>query len=219
MKKIILEVLVTTLALGGAVVALAETDVRADVGANATVETSRPEPKGLLQRVKALAPTRTEVKKENSVEGQGGKVQATTTRKIENRFDKMTKRFEATIAREEAIMVKVVSRIEKIKAVGGRSTSLTTSKTDAAEKLVAEAKTHITEAKISYEAMKIVVAGISVNATATTTVVTKANMESMKKATKEIEKHLREAHKSLQKTIGILKGVSQLQNATSTKEN
>lgn len=228
MRKIILSTLATVLMLGGGVIALAETDVQADAAVNTTVE-ARVEPKGLLQRIKALVPVKAEVKKEVRTEVKeniqeqreenvsttktDGEAEALIERKISNRFDKMTARFEATIVREESIMARISSRIEKIKSAGG--------KTEVSEKLVAEAKIHLSEARTAYENLKVVVnAAISAEVTASTT--TRANLEGIKKATAEVEKHLREAHKALVKAVASLRGVSttiKLQATTTAEIN
>lgn len=137
-------------------------------------------------------------------------------KRIENRFDKMTDRYMATIEREESIMAKVSSRINKIKTGGGN--------TDTADKLVLEAQTHLTEARTAYTSLATIASSTeavtlgSQDLASTTGAVAKGILTSMRKAGMEIEKHLQEAHKALEKAVGSLKGSSGLHNATSTKE-
>ena len=129
-----------------------------------------------------------------------------------NVFDKTASRLLATIEREEIIMAKILARIERIKADGGKTTE--------AEKLVAEAKVHFAEARVALETFKTLVNNTpAAQDTVSTSTITKETLTNVRKVAKEIDKHLREGHKALQKTIGILRGVSELHNATSTKEN
>lgn len=134
------------------------------------------------------------------------KTAGSTINKIEKRFGNMSDRYLKTIDREDAIVVKIESRIAKIKTAGGNTTE--------AEKFVADAKTALTSARTSYETLKTM-ADTADSATTTP----KQIMTSMKNAVKTIDKYLRTAHGLLQKTIGNLRGVSQLQNATPTKTN
>ena len=100
----------------------------------------------------------------------------------------------------------MVSRIEKIKLVGGNTVE--------AEKLIAEAKTHLAEARTAFETLKATAVSADTFEKPSKEVLTK-----MKNSMKAVEKHLRLAHQLLQKTVGSLRGVSQLRNATSTKED
>ena len=189
MKKIVLGVVIVSLFLGNAVTTLAVD------GANATASTTRGEK--LQQKIK-------EVKQEVRDEARE-RIASTTARIIDNRYDKMTKRYEDTVAREKAITAKIISRIDKIKTNGGNTTE--------AEKFVNDAKTKLASAKSAYESMKTLVINTSNAST------TKETLTSLKSSTQTINKLLRDAHQLLQKTVGSLRGVSQLRNASSTKEN
>lgn len=214
MKKIILNSLITAIMLGSAGIALAEGDAT----------TTRPKPQPLKsvieanklqqQALKQKIASTTEVKKELR-----GKIASTTMerrddrkelikKKIENRFGKMFLRFQATIDREKAIMTKINDRIAKIKQNGGNTTE--------AEKYVLEASSSLDKAQLALDSLKATAQNDS--QIASSTEVSKETLESMKKASQEIGKNLRDAHKSLQKTVGVLRGMSQLKNASSTKE-
>jgi hypothetical protein len=130
--------------------------------------------------------------------------------RIENRFGKMFARYQATIDRERDIATKITARIEKIKANGGTTAE--------AEKLVAEAKTYLDEAQKQLDAMKATAMNDTQIASSTTASIAKETLSAMKKANQDLEKNLRSAHQSLQKSIGSLRGVSQLKNASSTRE-
>ncbi|HBD24665.1 MAG: hypothetical protein A2566_02985 [Candidatus Zambryskibacteria bacterium RIFOXYD1_FULL_40_13] len=145
----------------------------------------------------------TRVTPENRIQN---RVASSTANRLEKRFEKMTKRYLSTIEREEKITSKLVSRIEKIKLNGGNTTE--------AERLVTEAKTHLRDARVAYEILKT----SSIKADSATTT-QRETMNEMRNSVKVIETHLKEAHKLLQKTVGVLRGVSQLRNATSTNEN
>ncbi|MCX6701900.1 MAG: hypothetical protein NTX96_01765 [Candidatus Zambryskibacteria bacterium] len=236
MKKIILNTLIAILVFGGGMV-LAETETNATAGGtvcaqdakqcsdgsyvarigpncefakcpNLTSTSTKPK-QGLLQGIKNFLQN----KKENSVVNKEEiknkiqeKIASSTEKKIEGRFEKMTKKYLETIEREEKIMAKIESRITKIKLAGGNTVE--------AEQLVIEAKTQLAGARADYETLKTT--ATTVDSVATTT---KAALASMKDIVKLIDKHLRDAHKALQKTVGSLRGVSQLRNASSTKEN
>lgn len=142
---------------------------------------------------------------------------STTAQKIEDALRKLSKnignvvdRLEATIEREEAIMAKIVSRIEKIKAIGGQTAD--------AEKLVTVAKNDLSEAKTALQNLKVATTGVITEPTASSTKdIFPGGKNTIKKASSEVEKYLREAHQALQKSVGSLKGVSQLKNATTTQ--
>ena len=157
------------------------------------------------QPLEASSGRMTNLKREEVKDKVEARVASSTTNKIERQFEKMTKKYLSTIEREKAIMGKIVSRIEKIKSVGGNTVE--------AERLVAEAKIKLDEARASYETLKTV--AISAD---TFEKITKETLVDMRDATKAIEKQLRGAHNLLQKTVGSMRGVSQLRNATSTKE-
>ena len=223
MTKIILNSLIATLVFSGGI-ALAETDVVDTTNTVVCAQDAKQCPNGsyvsrkgpecefakcpevervgLMQRVKNLLETKKEVVKNKTED----RVASSTERKIEKRYEKMVKKYLATIEREETIMAKLVSRIEKIKFAGGNTLE--------AEKLVAEAKTHLTEARTAFETLKATAVSADTFEKPAKEILTK-----MKDGVKAVEKHLRLAHQFLQKTVGSLKGVSQLRNATSTKED
>ncbi|KND48019.1 MAG: hypothetical protein AB201_00255 [Parcubacteria bacterium C7867-006] len=196
MKKIILNSLITALALGGAVVANAETN---------SSSTIRNQMKTVRQD------TRAEIKNiASSTQAQINALKDLIKNKVEKRYGKMFDRFQATIDREKIIMAKINSRIDKIKANGGSTTE--------AEKLVASAKTHIDEAQKNLDALEVIANEDKEIASSTTDRLSTTTIKSMRNSAQEIEKHLREAHKDLLKSVGVLRGVSQLKNASSTKE-
>lgn len=202
MKKIILNSLITVMAFGG-VVASAETSgtVPATTLRN-QIRTTKAEAREDIKEIREnTASTTRELRND---------LKEIIKNKIEKRFGKMFDRFQSTIDRETAIMAKLNTRIAKIKANGGTTTE--------AEKVVAEAKVHIDEAQKDLNALKVIANNDNEIASSTTDRLSKETLASMKDSAKEIEKHLREAHQDLQKSIGILRGVSQLKNASSTKE-
>ena len=221
-RKTILNSLVAILAFGGGGLVFAETNVSVNAQMKTDIKTM---PEGVVGGVKNLktkvASSTAEMKarmeekrKEvaSSTKDRMEKKSEMIQNRIENRFDKMVTRLEATIVREETIMAKIVARIEKIKILGG--------KTADAEKLILEAKGHLTEARTALDLLKTVSANVSAQETGSTTPkVMRESMTSLKKAAMNVEMHLRLAHKALEKSIGALRGSSQLNNATSTKES
>ena len=135
--------------------------------------------------------------------------------RIDNKFARMTERFGATIEREETIMAKIISRIEKIKGLGA--------KTEISEKYISEAKTHLDEAKVSFESLKVAASTevpLAEDVSSSTIGKSKETLLSMRKIGLELEKHLREGHKSLMKAINSLKILPQVKNmlkATTTE--
>ncbi len=140
------------------------------------------------------------------------KIVENVRRIIENRYEKMLDRYEAIIDRENAITNRITSRIEKIKALGGNTAE--------AEKLVTEAKMHLDMATSSLAVLKTLADKQNELENSSTTVKTlRDGLVEMRKAGAEVEKHLRNAHQALQKTIGSLRGVSQLKNKNATTTN
>ncbi len=226
MQKFILNTLLITLVFSASIT-LAETDVMCTQEAkqcpdgsyvgrtgpncefakcpnSVSTSTSATPRQGLIQKLKNVIENKKEVREEvkNKIQD---RVSSTTAQRIENRFEKIAIKYLRTIEREEAIMAKIVSRIEKIKVNGGNVVE--------AEKLVAEAKVHLEEARTAYATLKTAAVNTD-NATST-----KQMLDNMKTSAKLVEKHIREAHKSLQKIVGVLRGVSGLRNATSTESN
>lgn len=196
MKKVTLKILMVVIILGAGATASAQTNVPSTSATPKAVQR--------MQEAKQKVASSTEARREA--------LAVKLKNQIEHRYSKMLKRYEATIDRETAIMNKINSRIAKIKINGGNTTE--------AEKLISEAKIHLDEAVLDLEELETLSFTQVTNQNLGTT--TKAlfdGLKTMRAAGFEIEKHLREAHKNLQKSIGILRGVSQLNNATSTKQN
>lgn len=175
-------------------------------GVIASAQSGQPRP------IKAAIETRNEVRDElkSRLASTSQEIRDLIKNRIAKKFGKMFERFQATIDRETAIMNKINSRVEKIKANGGTTTE--------AEKLIVDAKIHLSEAQTALNLLKSTATSTAQTATTTSETITKNVLANMKKIGQEIEKHLREAHKDLQKTIGVLRGVSQLRNASTTKE-
>ena len=222
MKKNLI-IILTVLLLMGSSQTYAQTTGVTNVSAESQTDTrvSRPTPNP-LQRLRELLNTRKAVKTEvrenvkdirqniasstketrERMEQARLKLASSTEKRAENLGRKISKtlqnmvdRFEATITREETIMAKINSRIEKIKVLGGQTAD--------AEKLVADAKIHLGEAKTAIEVLKkIVSVAIGEENASSTARIKKETQTNMKKAAMEVEKHLRE-----------------LRNASSTKEN
>lgn len=130
-------------------------------------------------------------------------------KRVDNKINAVHLRFQATIERQEGIVARIESRLAKIKADGGNTTE--------AEKILSEAKGHITEAKTALENLKTV-AGAGA---ATTT--PQASFESLKAASAEIQKHLKASQDSLAKLVERMKAIKVKVNtqlkATTTKTN
>ena len=189
MKKIILKSLIVSLALGS----LASVALAKDLP-----ELKRPEP-GNVRGTNATSTDK--MGKKEMYEHIPDRVN----------LEKMNARFRATIDREESIMRRIVSRIEKIKDNGG--------KTAEAEKLVDQARGSLAKAKISLNSLETSEAGLNadVGASASTTQ-SKLRLANLRKITKEIEKNLNNTHKYLQKTTGLLRGISQLKHEEKAKK-
>ena len=221
MKKITLPILVMIVFLGLGSLAYAEegtsantsTDVSGSVNRN--TNTGKP---GILNAIKAgiksKFETRQEIKdtrQENRQEIKDMKEKMASTtglmrqdimkKRVANHFEIMHIRIKATIEREEAILARIVSRIEKIKVAGGNTTE--------AEKAVSDAKAKIAEAKSLLENLKQADGAINIDITSSTTGAKQIIM-GLRKIAQNIEKDLREAHKLMMKTVGLLRGMSQL---------
>lgn len=127
---------------------------------------------------------------------------------LKKKFDRMIKRIEATIQRQETIMGKINARISKIKTGGGNTTE--------AEKFVSDAKTKIDTAKTDLQTLKTTAASGAQDLSTTTDSVKKETLDKMRDVNKNIEKNLKEAHNLLEKALGSLKGMSQLNNGRAT---
>ncbi len=119
--------------------------------------------------------------------------------KLRNRFDPMIERFDATISRLSAIAVRLESRITKVKNAGVDTT--------VSEKFDAEAKVHLSEARVSLTKMTALASTTaSIEANSTTASTTLGAMIELRKVANETQKHIEEARKSLEKALGNLKG-------------
>ncbi len=128
-----------------------------------------------------------------------------------HKFLRMSARYEEVIFRLENILAKLVSRIDKVKANGGDTTE--------AESLALEAKGHLDMAKTAFDKLKLdVKTEISQENASSTKATLRKTLELMRTDGKNIELHLREAKETMMKIVGVLRGVSGLHNATSTKE-
>jgi DNA repair exonuclease SbcCD ATPase subunit len=124
--------------------------------------------------------------------------------RIENKFSKMTARFQATIDRLNGIMAKIQSRIDKVKSAGG--------KTSDAEKAIADAKTNIDKAQALMATLNSTADTAGTADASTTPKVLKEAMTGLNKASNDIQKLLKQAYTSLMKSIGSLKGLKSSDN-------
>lgn len=127
---------------------------------------------------------------------------------MKNKFDRMLKRIEATIQRQETIMGKINARISKIKTAGGNTAE--------AEKFTSDAKAKIDTAKTDLATLKSTANTGVQNISSTTDSVKKETLEKMRATEKNIEKNLKEAHNLLERALGSLKGMSKVMNPNAT---
>jgi hypothetical protein len=153
-----------------------------------------------------------EVRNEARNEIQGA-VSNTARQRVENRYNKITNRFQATIERLETIIYRMETRMAKINAEVGNTTS-----TEKAVTEIANAKKAIADAKISMITLKNTadLADSNLNANASTTKEFKMIISNLQKASTSTQKLLKQAHTSLIKSIGFLKGLRVGQTATTT---
>ena len=125
------------------------------------------------------------------------------------KISRMIRRFEATIERAGKISNRISTRIQKVKANGGD--------TSKAEGFITEANMHIEQAKTALVTLKGATSSpdLLVDANATTSKIIKTGMMRLRNMAKNVETHIREAHKSLTNALRALKGMSSA-NATST---
>ncbi len=212
MKNIILNSMVAVLLFGNAGATFAETTTDKPQVTKIMPEEQREKIQDLKQNIASSSENRVELREKiasttRSIRDDRKEIIKT---KIESRFGKMYLRLQATINRELAIMAKINSRIEKVKANGGSTAD--------AEKYVAEAKVYLDKAQLELDAMKNTALNDTTIDSATTFALAKETISAMKSSIQNLEKDLRSAHQSLQKSVGSLRGVSQLKNASSTKE-
>jgi len=232
MKKFIVNSLITTIALSGAVTAFAENDITAELDTTISVSatTSRPRPvKAMMEakneikeRIASSSETRKENRQENREDRRERMASSSGVRKenredrkenikdrIVSRFKKMFDRFQSTIDRQTMIMGKINTRIEKVKAAGGNTTE--------AEKFSGEAKMHLEKAQSALNLLKstatsTVEIDAQVNASSTTPTTTPVTLKKMQKIGGDVEKHIRATHKALENSLKSLKGMSRAVN-------
>lgn len=213
MKKIILNSLMITLSLGVTTSAFAAENAQPIKA----LREERAVAKDKLQDIRKDSASSTDDKKElrreiaSTTKTIRDQVKEKIKNLIERRFGKMFTRYQATIERETQIMNKINTRIEKIKTSGGTTTE--------AEKLVLDAKTHLDEAQKELTVLKNKAQNESEIASSTTQTISKDTLKAMNDSVKNLEKEIRAAHQSLQKTVGALRGSSKLEHATSTGEH
>jgi hypothetical protein len=115
-------------------------------------------------------------------------------KQIAGHISKMTERFNAAVKRLDVLIMRLESRIAKVKAAG-KDTSV-------ADPLIADAKANITQAELDIAKIPGLV---TTSLQASTTLVGKFN--DLKNLSDTINKELRTAHKDLEKAIGALKGL------------
>lgn len=163
--------------------------------------------KDRIEDIKDKRASSTEARKENAQERF-----ARIKEQLAKNFGNMVERIQATIERQEKIMAKINTRIEKIKSEGGSTTE--------AESHVANAKTNIDKSKVALEALKTSSSNAANNLSSTTVAVKKETMDKMREENKKITDGLKEAHRSLEKAVTSLKGLSKIApNATTTGTN
>jgi len=209
MKKTILQFLIAFLTFGSTLV-YAETNTTDE--ATITKTPIKNEIRDLKQKI---ASTTAEMKSEIK---DARAVNASTTMalrealkaQILHRFTPMTERIEATIVREESIMSKITSRIAKIHAAGGN--------TEMADKFVADAGADLKAARAKIELIKNIIltqATQGTDVTTGTTTTARAALVNLRKASQELEKEIRDAHKALNKAVESLRS-NEGRNATTT---
>ncbi len=129
--------------------------------------------------------------------------------RIENRYEKMIVRLQATIDRETSIMAKINARAAKIKANGGNTTE--------AEKFTLEAKVHLDEASVALANLKTLASVQAAAENSSTTAKTlRDGLTAMRKAGGIVITSLRDAHGSLVKSVRSLRGIRLNVSATTT---
>ncbi len=224
MKKIILNIFITTLAFSGtAAYANTEAEVNVEVSpevwanTRANVKTAPVKPllksQEEMMRLKASSTLQMEMKNKKA---SSTKEKSEMRKMTYNRFENMIIRFGATIEREESILARIVSRIEKVKTAGGNATK--------AEKFISDAKMHLDEAKTTLAMLKAnaeITAELETNANLKMASTTRDSLANLRKISQELEKHLREAHKALVDAVSNLLGMSSVKpkiQATTTSE-
>ena len=193
MKKQYLSVsLFLTLAVVAVATPVLAQDIRANVSGGATGTPIRANVRANVEAKKASTTERKASSTERRVEMQKNLAQ----RKAEHTARVLI----ATIERLEKIIVRLESRIAKVKALGGVTTET--------ESFVAEAKNHLSLAKLSITTFSSI--ELSGNKA-------RDNFERVRAVAAEVKGHIREAHTSLMKAIRSLKPGQR--TATSTSDS
>ena len=196
MKKIIPNIILATILLGTGIVYAESTEIK--------------NPKPLLAPAMMLKDAKDKIASSTNASSTREKFGEKMEKIIDNRYQKMIDRLEATIERENSIMTRIISRIEKIKSVGGNTSD--------AEKSVADAKTYLDKAKTALLDLKTGAETVGIQNASSAPKLMKEGMDKMRKASLEIEKNLREVHKLLLKSVSQLRGTMELKNTSTTKE-
>ena len=206
MKKILLNILVTAIAFGGTSVAYAQSVMTQGIKPREEIKTVRANATAEIKTIRENVASTTQEMKD--------RIKAEVKKQVGERYGRMIERLGATIAREESIMARINSRIEKVKTAGG--------KTDVAEKLMVTAKSELDVAKASLATITNgteTIVTLELNASSTGA---RNSLESLRKSAKNLEGHLRLAHNAMVKALGSLRGMSSTKpenQATSTKIN
>lgn len=169
-------------------------------------EEERSELREKMEARLASSSAKREEKREEVKERVENRIASTSAYRLERKFEKIARNYLKEVVRLEQILGRVVTRIEKVKSLGGNTVE--------ADKYLEEARTNLSEARKTYDVLKTIATNADNNATTTKEMIT-----SMKNSGKTVENHLRLAHKALQKTVGSLRGDSQFKNASSTRED
>lgn len=129
------------------------------------------------------------------------------------KLQNMINRFTDTLSRLDSITNKIISRIEKVKSNGGN--------TSEAEKYIAEAQKHFSDAKISLtklESATSTAKELLVDSNTSTSTIIKTGLKKIKDLALSVESDIKAGHKSLNNALKSLRGMSGT-NATTTKSN
>ena len=168
-------------------------DIRANVSGRATNTPIRTNARANVEVKKASATESEASSTERRVEMQKGLAK----KKAEHTARVLT----ATVERLEKIIIRLESRIAKVKALGGVTTET--------ESFVAEAKNHLSLAKLGIIALSSV--DLSLDKA-------RDNFEKVRAVAAEVKGHIREAHTSLKKAIRSLKPGQKTATSTSNSE-
>lgn len=129
-------------------------------------------------------------------------------KKINNKYAGITTRFQATIDRLNNIISRMETRITKIKAEGGDTAKAETAIANA-KKLIGDAEKSMVDLKNS-----VISAGLVESTASTTDKELKDTLATLRKKANNTQKILVQAHLSLVKSIGFLKGLKVGQAST-----